>query len=67
VTLPTICAKQGSTMSFFMVDMKLSNANCWPGIPKRSTKIGKGWKDFCTFNLLREGFEATFEVYHVFQ
>ncbi|QCE10174.1 hypothetical protein DEO72_LG10g1400 [Vigna unguiculata] len=23
--------------------------------PKKSSKIGKGWKDFCTFNRLEEG------------
>ncbi|QCD87499.1 hypothetical protein DEO72_LG3g2035 [Vigna unguiculata] len=35
----------------FIVQCKLLLRNT----PKKSSKIGKGWKDFCTFNRLEEG------------
>jgi len=35
----------------FIVQCKLVLRNS----PKKSSKIGKGWKDFCTFNRLKEG------------
>ncbi|QCE13439.1 hypothetical protein DEO72_LG11g432 [Vigna unguiculata] len=35
----------------FIVQCKLLLRNT----PKKSSKIGKGWKDFCTFNSLEEG------------
>jgi len=35
----------------FIVQCKLLLHNS----PNKSSKIGKGWKDFCTFNRLKEG------------
>jgi len=35
----------------FIVQCRLLPRNT----PKKSSKIGKGWKDFCTFNRLEEG------------
>ncbi|QCE00279.1 hypothetical protein DEO72_LG7g1568 [Vigna unguiculata] len=42
----------------FIVQCKLLVRNS----PKKSTKIGKGWKDFCKFNRLKEGDIIVFEV-----
>jgi len=50
---------QGSTNTC-IVQCKLLVRNS----PKKSTKIGKGWKDFCIFNRLKEGDVIVFAAHN---